>query len=423
MVPCPILIGHPIMSDLALTIDLKNRIVSGVNDQKPYVKSDTFILTENSEAAAITKESTLIPAMQSAFLRCTLSEKANGPIIVDSLAKASKNKGISTLTDTLIPVIENSCFISIENNSPSEITIPEGHPLVNITICSEQHVPEQNLYLNSLRDTGLLPQEELQLGNKVLSLDNRVPLEVHKSNILSKIECEVLNENYKKQLGEILLNNQLAFARDDLDLGCLRGAEHTIDTVDEKPVTKRPYPIPHSKITIVDQEINKMLDAGVISPSTSAYAAPCLVVLKKSGKPRLVIDYRELNKKIIPVSYPMPNIDQCLQVLGGNKIFSSLDLQSGYHQIEVKQTDRHKLGFTTGRGLFQFNRTPFGLMSSAAAMQRAMERALAGLNNTICLVYVDDIIIVGKDFQDHCNNLNLVLNRLIESFKTQFYAN
>lgn len=415
MVPCPIIIGHPLMHNLAISINLLNKVVSGANIQKPYTKSDVFILTEDVEALAVTKESTLIPAMQSAFLRCSLTETSHGQVIVNSLARVNKNKGISTPTDTLLPVIGNSFFVSIENNSPSEITIPEGHPLVNVTTCKEQPVPKQKMHLNALRDIGLLPQERLNSANKVLPLDQRVPLEQHISNILTKVECEMKDKQSEKLLGQILIKNHLAFARDELDLGCLKGAEHSIETSDEKPVTKRPYPIPHSKIGVVDQEINKLLDAGVISPSTSAYAAPCLVVLKKSGKPRLVIDYRELNKKIIPVSYPMPNIDQCLQVLGGNKIFSSLDLQSGYHQIQVRKEDRHKLGFTTGRGLFEFNKTPFGLMSSAAAMQRGMERALAGLNNTICLVYVDDIIVVGRDFQEHCENLNLVLSRLIEA--------
>ena len=414
MVPCPILIGHPIMHELGITIDLKNKVVSGINVSKSYVQSNTSILKEHFETSAITIDNIKIPALQSAFIKCRINNEANGAMIVNSLTNITKNKGVSTLNNVLIPIIDNTCFITVDNNSPSEIIIPNGHPIVNVTICDQQCVPEEQLFLHALRDIGLLPQEQRDQQKKIQNLEQRVPLEKHKFNIISKIDSEITNKLYQTKLSEILLDNQAAFARDERDLGCLKGAEHIIDTTDEVPVTRRPYPVPHSKIKLVDEEIGKLLDAEIISPSTSAYAAPCLVVLKKNGKPRLVIDYRELNKKIIPVSYPVPNLDTCLQVLGGNKIFSSLDLQSGYHQIPVRLQDRHKLGFSTGRGLFQFNRTPFGLMSSAAAMQRAIERALAGLNNTICLVYVDDIIVTGKDYDDHIENLNTVLKRLIE---------
>ena len=415
MIPAPILLGHPIMKQLAIKIDLANEKVVGKGVIENYIKSNNIILREDSDTVAVTSDEVTIPALQSAFIRCTISNETISGIIINQLNNCSKNKGISTLSDILVPVVDHNCFIAIENNSPSEINIPKGHPLVDVTICNQQSVPEVVPYLNALRDIGLLPQKKREANVEVSPLEHRVPLEQHLTNILVKANCESIDKHNQTRLGEILTSNHEAFARDELDLGCLKQAEHVIDTLDDKPVAKRPYPIPHSKISAVEIEIKKLLNADIISPSTSAYAAPCLIVLKKSGKPRLVIDYRELNKKVIPVSYPVPNLDICLQVLGGNKVFSSLDLQSGYHQIEVRENDRHKLAFSTGRGLYHFNRTPFGLMSSAAAMQRAMERVLAGLNNTICLVYVDDIIIVSKDYEDHFKNLDAVLTRLTEA--------
>ena len=137
-----------------------------------------------------------------------------------------------------------------------------------------------------------------------------------------------------------------------------------------------------------------------------------VLVYKENRKPRLVIDYRKLNKIVKPVQYPLPHLETALQSLGGNKIFSTLDLISGYHQLPLTEEDREKTAFTTGFGLFQYNHVPFGMISSGAHMQLYIERILADINGCGCLVYIDDIIVYGKDQEEHDRNLDAVLKRL-----------
>ena len=110
----------------------------------------------------------------------------------------------------------------------------------------------------------------------------------------------------------------------------------------------------------------------------------------------------------------MPRIDDTLDALYGAKWFSSLDLKSGYWQIEVAEEDKPKTAFTTPLGFFECNRMPFGLTNAPATFQRLMERCLGDLNLKQCLVYLDDIIIFSSTFEEHLTRLKAVLAKLRE---------
>ena len=231
------------------------------------------------------------------------------------------------------------------------------------------------------------------------------------NGIIDELEVKEDNDSLRK----VLERNVEVFGKNELDIGRLKGYEHRIDLKDDIPVAMRPYRTPHSKVVEIDGEVQKLLKAGVIQESVSAYSAPCLLVYKKSGKPRLVVDYRKLNGKIQPIQYPLPHLESTLQSLGGNSVFTTLDLLSGYHQIPLRVEDHHKTAFTTGRGLYEYKRVPFGMITSGAAMQYAMERVLGGLNGIVCQTYIDDVIVFGKNAREHDENLNVVLSRLRES--------
>ncbi|GBM00128.1 Retrovirus-related Pol polyprotein from transposon 297 [Araneus ventricosus] len=111
-------------------------------------------------------------------------------------------------------------------------------------------------------------------------------------------------------------------------------------------------------------------------------------------------------------SYPLPRIDDTLDALNGSQWFSTLDLKSGYWQVEIQPEDKEKTAFTTGQGLWQFKVMPFGLCNAPATFERLMETVLRGLTSEACLVYLDDIIIVGRTFQEHLNNIRKVFQRL-----------
>ena len=130
---------------------------------------------------------------------------------------------------------------------------------------------------------------------------------------------------------------------------------------------------------------------------------------------QILCDYRKVNSVTRKDAYPLPRIDDTLDTLAGSQLFSTLDLISGYWQVEVDSKDREKTAFCTPLGLFEFRVMPFGLCNAPATFQRLMDLVLAGLQWTSCLVYLDDVIIVGKTFEEHLLHLREVLIRLREA--------
>ena len=136
------------------------------------------------------------------------------------------------------------------------------------------------------------------------------------------------------------------------------------------------------------------------------------MVKKKDGTLRFCLDYRKLNEVTTKDLYPLPRCDDVLEAMSGATFFSHLDLVRGYWQIGVEENDREKTAFSTSEGHFQFKRMPFGLTNAPATFQRAMNSILHGLTWTDCLVYLDDIVIFGKNLEEHHRRLELVLRRL-----------
>ena len=160
-----------------------------------------------------------------------------------------------------------------------------------------------------------------------------------------------------------------------------------------------------------------MLDQGIIRHSISPWSSPVWVVPKKidaSGKQkwRVVIDYRKLNELTVDDKYPLPNISDLLDQLGKCQYFSTLDLASGFHQIEINPDDIPKTAFSVDNGHYEFVRMPFGLKNAPSTFQRVMDNILLGIQNERCLVYMDDIIIYSLTIHEHLNRLKEVFKRL-----------
>ena len=155
-----------------------------------------------------------------------------------------------------------------------------------------------------------------------------------------------------------------------------------------------------------------MLDRNIIAKSHSPWSSPIILVQKKDGSLRFCVDYRKVNEVTRKDAYPLPRIDDTLDTVAGSLWFTTLDLMSAYWQVEVEEKDRDKTAFCTREGLFHFNVMPFGLCNAPATFQRLMDMLLAGLLWESCLVYIDDVIIMGKDVQSHLNNMAAVFSRL-----------
>lgn len=192
--------------------------------------------------------------------------------------------------------------------------------------------------------------------------------------------------------------------------------EQKIRINDETPVYSKNYRIAHGQKAEIDKQVDKLLTNELIEPSLSPFNSPIILVPKKSldnkeKKWRLCIDYRKINKKLIPDKYPLPRIDVILDGLGKAKYFSTLDLFSGFHQIPLEKRSREITAFSTEKGIFQWKVLPFGLNISPNSFCRMMAIAFSGLKPEQCFLYVDDIIVLGNNEHNHIDNLKTVFDR------------
>ncbi|PIK54499.1 Retrovirus-related Pol polyprotein from transposon [Apostichopus japonicus] len=210
-----------------------------------------------------------------------------------------------------------------------------------------------------------------------------------------------LDENQKALVRRLLLKHESIFAKCKEDLGRTDIVKHKIPTKEVAPIKQHARRLPLNKREDAANEVSDMLKRGVIEPSSSPWASPVVLVKKKDGSTRFCVDYRRLNDITTKDSYPIPRIDDSLDSLNGSTWFTTLDLASGYWQVEMDESDREKTAFITHSGLYQFCVMPFGLCNAPATFERLMEKILSGLQWQTCLVYLDDVIIFGKNFEEH----------------------
>ena len=165
----------------------------------------------------------------------------------------------------------------------------------------------------------------------------------------------------------------------------------------------------------VRQHVKDMLEADVIRESDSPYSSNVVLVRKKDGSLRFCIDYRVLNSKTRKDAYMLPRFDDIIDTIRGAKFFSKLDLRSGYWQVEVEEQDKAKTAFSVGNlGFFECNRMSFGLTNAPATFQRLMEKCMGEMHLRECLIFLDDILIFSKTFEEHVQRLESVFSRLAE---------
>ncbi|KAK2905711.1 hypothetical protein Q8A73_009654 [Channa argus] len=180
---------------------------------------------------------------------------------------------------------------------------------------------------------------------------------------------------------------------------------HHIDTSDAPPIRLRPHRLPLVKRQAAQELIESMVANDLIEPSDSPWAAPMVMVRKKTGKWRPSVDYRRLNPVTRKDYYRLPRIDVALDYVAGSCWFSSLDLRSRYWQMELAPEARPKTAFTIGQELWQFKVMPFVLCNAPATFERLMEQVLKDIPQGCCVVYLDDLLVHVKGFEDAISNL------------------
>lgn len=182
----------------------------------------------------------------------------------------------------------------------------------------------------------------------------------HKCDVIPvNANVDNLSSDELDSLTKFLSDHKTVFTKDDNDYGCTTTVKHDIPTGDSPPVRERYRMIPPKLYQEVKDQIKEMLEKGVIKESYSPWAAPTVYLRKKDGNIRICVDYRRLNALTRKDAYFLPRTEESLNALGQAKLFSTLDLVSGYWQVAMDPKDRQKTAFTTPMGLFEFQRIPF----------------------------------------------------------------
>ena len=246
------------------------------------------------------------------------------------------------------------------------------------------------------------------------AVTGHIPLSQGDKEALWSMVCkggDHLNDGEKELLFHLLMEYADVFAFNSGQIGRTSILKHRIDTGNTPPVHLLPRRIHQARREEMAKLVKDMLEQGAIQQSDCPWSSPVVLVKKKNRSVRFCVDYRKVNSEN---AYPLPRVDDTLDTLAGSRLFTTLDLASGYWQVEVAE-DQPKTAFTTPEGLFQFRVMPFGLCNAPATFQRLMDRVLSELKWSSCLVYLDGIIIVGTSFSDHLRNLAGVLQRLREA--------
>ncbi|CAF1640944.1 unnamed protein product, partial [Didymodactylos carnosus] len=222
------------------------------------------------------------------------------------------------------------------------------------------------------------------------------------------------NTARNQQQIENLINEYTDVFSDEVkDLPPKRDVDHEIKLVDNTTPPFQPiHRMSPLELAELKQQLTELVEKGYIRPSKSPYGAPVLFAKKKDGSLRMCVDYRALNKITIKNKYPLPRIDEMLDQLNGAKIFSRLDLRSGYHQIRVRDDDIEKTAFRTRYGHFEFTVLPFGLTNAPPTFMRLMNSIFHEYLDVFVIIYLDDILIYSKNEEDHLKHIKIVLDLL-----------
>ena len=242
---------------------------------------------------------------------------------------------------------------------------------------------------------------------------SKVEVPLHMKELYKQATSHCKTEHDRQQVATLLCKYSDVFSQGEEDVGRTELVQHEVLTVpNTQPIRQAPYRVGPEKEAEIDRQVSKLARQGMIEPTYGAWSSPVVLVRKKDQTWRLCVDYRKLNAVTKQDAYPLPRIDDSLDALSGSKLFSTLDMMSGYWQVPLSPEAQEKAAFITRNGLWRWKVLPFGLTSAPATFQRLMERVLQGLHWKTLLLYLDDIIVMSTDFQSHLSRLTEVFERL-----------
>ena len=368
--------------------------------------------------------------------RCRQDDNSNGTVLLEPSLEFMERYGLimaASLSDLNSRVthkvrILNPNQFEVHINQDVKLGTAENVSEIVSLIQEENCSHEKSHHASPCHDTpdsealhcqsqGKVPPEQYNKTQKTQIHVRRVDEIVMPEHLKELYHSAIIGrtEHEKIRIAQTLLNFQDTFSKHEFDLGLTTLIEHTIDVGSHGPIKQAPRRVPAAFASEEENVIKQLESQGVIRKSTSPWASPICLVRKRSGKILPCVDYRRLNEITVKDAFPLPRITDCLDAVAGAQYFSTFDMTSGFHQVKIKESDIPKTAFCTKYGLYEYLTMPMGLSNSPAVFQRLMEFVLSSYQWHICLIYLDDVLVFGSNFDEHMDRVDQVLDRITQA--------
>lgn len=275
--------------------------------------------------------------------------------------------------------------------------------------------------LDCIKKFRLVQNEKLEIEQRNSDLTEKQKYRINFNEHVDLDNFKILT-NHLSHYRETIIKNLIdkyknIFAKDKYDIGVVKDYEARIDLIVDKYCSKRPYRCSIDDKKEIEEQISELLKRNLIEESYSPFAAPVTLAYKRdeNKKSRLCIDFRDLNKIIVPQSQPFPLIEDLVIKTRNCKYFSKLDINSAFWSIPLRIEDRRKTGFVTQEGQFQWTCLPFGLKTAPAIFQRILSNIIRKHKlSDFTVNYIDDILVFSKSFEEHVEHLSQLLEAIIK---------
>ena len=392
----PLILGLDFMQAYQVRIDFHHKIMTIGND------SVTVALACDSKFGyARCIKSTVISPESEAVIPVKISKTQKNETVLLEPIESLQNINLAG-AKCVVTTHKGKAVMRVINPTKCAITLSPNRVIANVNV-----VETQEIY--PFTDENVASVDSCHEGN---TTHGKVP---NSSKPQFDIQNPNLSDQQKEKLLQFLKENSDVFSDSLSDIGKTDMLMHKIETLPgAKPVHQRFYRQDPTKKAETERQTNELLQADLIKRSTSVWNSPVVLVKKKDGSWRFAVDYRKLNQITVPISQPLPRIEDVFDALGESKarIFSTLDLNSAYFQIPLDPETRQKSAFVTHEGVFEFTRMPFGLRNAPMSFQLLMSLVLKGLNRKFVLCYIDDILVFSPNLETHLQHLKEVFQRL-----------
>lgn len=401
-VPTPFILGNNFIKQNKGVINYDDNFIS-FNNTKIYLNAPHQIVENiDSLESEINRLNTIQPIIpENKPVKVTLLESITVAAGENSIIKCSSPLNVEKYK--LIPNNKILTTKKIELVSYS----PKSNNCFEVIILSYAQTPTKLIEGTTI--AYLVKRENAQMHN-IFTLDNYIKTQTISTD---EISVDHLSLEERQVFNQLISDFSNVFASNNNDLGFTNLQVHEIKIDNTaRPIKSNPYRTSFHEKQIIEKQVDEMLRNNIIRPSKSPWSSPVVLVKKKDDSLRFCVDYRKLNSITVRNNYPLPLIEDVLNSFEGSKYFSSLDLLSGYWQVGVKEEHKELTAFCTHNGLYEFNVLPFGLCNAPATFQALADTVFHGLKWKDVLIYLDDIIIFSKTFDEHIIKLRHVFQRL-----------